>query len=207
MIVDETIVQQVLRVRKAYPSKSEAEIAEEVNRFFSKKETMERVTAIAKTVDGKDMSGRFIQKFWPMLLLHTYEYQEGLKFVMDSRNTRLQKRFIEFCKEFGIQSHLKKHGSSKYQVFRMLPDMPALKLKEVVSGEPPPTEYLWELLYLHVVDYYSTDYWDRTELDIPIYRTGAKSLAIQAIKDHMEGYGAFTSVQVETSKVILMKNK
>ena len=59
--------------------------------------------------------------------------------MLDVRDTNLNALFVEFCKEFGIPSHLKKHGSSNYKVFRLLPKMPDLKLTEISEGKLAPS--------------------------------------------------------------------
>lgn len=138
MLVDETIVHQVLLTRKAYPSLTEAEIAEKVDGYFSKEELVARVETLTQSMVNGSSTGTFLHKFYPFLLFETYELNEELKLVLDNTDEPRLEIFREFCLEFGIPSHLKKHGSSKTRVFRMLPAMPVLELESIKQGEEPP---------------------------------------------------------------------
>lgn len=166
MVVDETIVQQVLRVKKAYPSKTLEEIVAEVNKFFSKELMNERVTALAKSMVDGISTGRLLYRFYPLILFNTYEYKDSLKIVLDSRNTELIKLFVEFCKEFGIPSHLKRHGSSAYRVFRLLPQMPDLKLTEISEGKVTPTSG-WQPFWKYLLRYHLVEGEDTDFIEIP----------------------------------------
>ena len=59
--------------------------------------------------------------------------------IFDKTQESILALFEEFCLEFGISSHLKKHGSSNRKIFRIIPDKPILRLEEVIQGkfDPP----------------------------------------------------------------------
>lgn len=153
MIIDETIVQQVLVTVNAYPSKSIKEISRSVCSFFSKEETRNRINALFEGILSQKPSCRYLSKYFAFLVLHSRPCSEGLKIILDIRNKKIKRLFKDFCKEFGIVSNLKKYGTSKYKVFKVIPKIDSFDQKAILAGEELPVSA--SLFIEHLSEYCS----------------------------------------------------
>jgi len=119
--VDETIVQQTLRILNAYPSMTLSEVCVKLNKYFSKEETKQRVETMGLAMSQAD---DLLSDYWPLLIFHGMRINSSdnsLKLVFDKDNFKLISLFKRFALDFGISSRLQKHGSSTNRVFAKLP--------------------------------------------------------------------------------------
>ena len=171
MIVDETIVRKVLDVYQSYPSKSTASIANTVNQYFSKSESNDRVQAIASTLftDNEEGLGFSLRKYYPLILFYTHPAARGgLKIILDYRNKGMLQLYKDFCKDFGIPSHLKKFGSSKFKLFRIIPEIPCWKISEVREGSAS-SPFGNDILIEFLLSYCSQKLPEFTKIYLPRY--------------------------------------
>jgi len=201
MLIDDTIVQQVLRVKKAYPSLTISEITAEVNKFFSREETFERVKILSKSIKNGDSLGKLLYRYYPLLLFNCTEYKNDWKIILDKRNIKLLEFFKAFCLEFGISSHLKKHGGSQYKLFRLIPRMSDLNLKEVWLGMETPKigwDPCWDYLCLHHLE--TGDTYDKITLPQDKVSLIIPLLPIASMRFNEEKY---KSVRLFNSSILL----
>lgn len=119
--VDETIVQQTLRILNAYPSMPLPDVCIKLNHYFNKEETHKRVRTLCLSMDCPDS---ILVDYYPLLLFHGNvigSQEKILKLVLDKDNSELVKLFKRFALDFGLPSHLQRHGTSKNRVFAKMP--------------------------------------------------------------------------------------
>jgi len=157
MIVDEAVVSRLIYLQKAYPSKSDDNkyLSAEINKYFSKDAIEQRVSVLCKAMRDGKVSGKMLHKHYPLLLFFSKKYR-GQRKIIFNKNLLPVDSFKDLCVDFGIPCHLKKHGSSDNQVFRLLPAF-GLNLDEVKAGKESPLcgwNIIWEFLYTNSYFHY-----------------------------------------------------
>jgi hypothetical protein len=152
MIIDEVVLDKIIHLQKAYPSRSEDIdfLTNETNTYFSKHCTEERVSLLCQAMIDKKVAGCMLYPYYPLLLFFSNPYKDGRKIIFD-KTAQLEdmKIFKKLCIGFGFSSHLKKHGNSDRRVFRILPSFKELDLENVKHGKKDPAcnwEEIWNYL-------------------------------------------------------------
>tara|TARA_R110000851_G_scaffold292317_3_gene446782 strand:- start:12679 stop:13374 length:696 start_codon:yes stop_codon:yes gene_type:complete len=137
MLVDQVMVDRIIHLQKANPSKSDSSnfLTSELNTYFSKEEIEQRVSLLCQAMlDGK-VAGRMLYTYYPIFLFFSKSYKDGRKIIFDQfEDESILRLFQKACVAFGLPSHLKKHGNSTRKVFRSLPSFKELQLEEVREG-------------------------------------------------------------------------
>jgi hypothetical protein len=145
MIIDEVVVERLIWLQKAYPSMSDnaEHLVDEVNSYFSKETTEQRVSVLCKAMKSGKVAGKLLYPYYPLLLFHSKKFKDGRKIVLDSKTNGSELEiFKKACVAFGIPSYLKKHGNSSRRVFRLLPSFSELDLDKARRGHKVP-EWAW----------------------------------------------------------------
>jgi hypothetical protein len=154
MIIDEVVVDRIVYLQKAFPSKSDdiEWLTKYANEYFSKVETEQRVSILCKAMlDGK-VSGKMLYYYYPLFLFFSNSYRDGRKIIFNKEQTKSIERFKQACIGFGIPSHLKKHGNSDKRIFRVLPSFKELSLDKVRKGEIPLSSELWASVWEFLIE-------------------------------------------------------
>jgi len=152
MIVDEAVIDRLLYLQKAYPSKAADTdyLSKNLSFYFSKGEIEDRVKILSTSMVSKKPSGLILYKHYPLLLFFSKKYKKGRKLIVDRRKSSSEmRRFKEFFIDFGIPFHLKKHGNSEQKLFKLIPEFKVLGLSEVRSGKKDPFcgwKVIWDFL-------------------------------------------------------------